>query len=425
MKEVFITGLFFITLLSATQAQYRTERTGYEGDYFSLEGAIELFKQAHSLQDFERRINSKTTYVNNLDLNYDGRIDYIRVEHRRQGDFHAIILQVPIDKYDLQDVAVIEIEKIGRRDAVLQIIGDEDLYGEQVIVEPFVGDRYASTRGRSSSNYVSNDYVNVYYWPAVQSILDSRYRVYVSPYRWSYYPTWWRPWRPYSWNVYHPRIRNYYRYCHVVNVYRAPRVHRFYHTHRAHSRHVAQRAAKIRQQHAGSHDHPGTIRRPRAHGEMYGAPRAVERDNSRVPRKRLSQEVSRSSSSIKTHRNPSSNHKQRVVSPVKDRPNTTGTHANDHRVIRSGSSSKSQIQREGGSRSVRSSHSRTADQKRSYIRQGSNSQISHRQSSHHKPAANVKRSSSVAKRMHVGSAKAKNNTDSTRKKGTTPPNRNR
>ncbi|MBK8505218.1 MAG: hypothetical protein IPL46_25275 [Saprospiraceae bacterium] len=111
MKKVCITGLLFVTLFSATQAQYRTERTGYDGDYFSLEGAIEIFKQAHSIRDFERKINSKNAYVNNLDLNFDGRIDYVRVEHRRQGDFHAIIMQVPIDKYDLQDVAVIEIEK--------------------------------------------------------------------------------------------------------------------------------------------------------------------------------------------------------------------------------------------------------------------------------------------------------------------------
>ena len=254
MKKILISGLFLITLLSASQAQYRTERTGYEGDYFSLEGAIEIFKQAHSIRDFERKINSRTTYVNNLDLNYDGRIDYVRVEHRRQGDFHAIIMQVPIDKYDLQDVAVIEIEKIGRRDAVLQIIGDEDLYGEEVIVEPFLENGYASNSGRSSANYVSTDYVNVYYWPAVQSIFDDHYTVYVSPYRWSYYPTWWSTWRPFSWNVYHPRIRNYYRHCHVVKVYRAPHVHRFYRSHRSHSHHVAQRTSKrFESQHATSH----------------------------------------------------------------------------------------------------------------------------------------------------------------------------
>jgi hypothetical protein len=62
-------------------------------------------------------------------LNYDGRIDYIRVEHRRQGNYHAIILQALVDRYEVQDVAVIEIEIIGRREAILQIVGDEDLYG--------------------------------------------------------------------------------------------------------------------------------------------------------------------------------------------------------------------------------------------------------------------------------------------------------
>ena len=144
MKRILISALFSLMFITATNAQYRTERTGYEGDYFSLEGAIELFKESRSLSQFERKINSKNSYVNNLDLDYDGKIDYIRVEHRRQGDFHAIILQVPIDRRDLQDVAVIEIEKTGRREAVLQIIGDPDLYGEEVVVEPFEGTRYST-----------------------------------------------------------------------------------------------------------------------------------------------------------------------------------------------------------------------------------------------------------------------------------------
>ncbi len=256
-------------MLTTTSGQNRTERTGYEGDYFSLEGAVELFKQSRSIRDFERKINSRKTYVNNLDLNYDGRTDYIRVEHRRQGDFHAIILQVPIDRYELQDVAVIEIEIVSRRDAVLQIIGDADLYGESVIVEPIASTGYSSNRRSSNADFVSHQYVNVYYWPVVQHILGHRYRPYVSPYRWSYYPTWWNAWRPYSWRAYHPRIRIYYRHCHVVHIHRSPRVHRFYLPYRSHSRHVSHRTAKVRAKHANTRVH-----RPAGHrngvGETYG-----------------------------------------------------------------------------------------------------------------------------------------------------------
>lgn len=241
MKRILIGALFSIFFITATNAQYRTERTGYEGDYFSLEGAIELFKNSRSLSQFERKINSKNSYINNLDLDYDGKIDYIRVEHRRQGDFHAIILQVPIDRRDVQDVAVIEIEKTGPREALLQIIGDPDLYGEEVVVEPFEGTRYST-----GNQYVSDNYVNVYYWPIVQHIYGKDYVVYASPYRWNYYPAWWVTWHPYSWNVYYTRVRPYYRHCRVVTIYRTPGVHRFYRPHRRYSTHVAHRTERIR-----------------------------------------------------------------------------------------------------------------------------------------------------------------------------------
>jgi hypothetical protein len=46
------------------------------------------------------------------------------------------VLQAVVSENEKQDIAVIEIEKTGDTTAVLQIIGDEDIYGEQVIVEP-------------------------------------------------------------------------------------------------------------------------------------------------------------------------------------------------------------------------------------------------------------------------------------------------
>ncbi len=246
MKKVILSWLLSLTIISITSAQYGSERSGYEGDYFSLEGAIDLFKSSRSINDFERKLNSEDSYVNNLDLDYDGRIDYIRVEHRRQGDFHAIILQVPIDRYEVQDVAVIEIEKVGRRNAILQIIGDEDLYGEEVIVEPYDDSNYSS----STRNYnYKNDYVNVYYWPAVQSMFDRDYIVYISPFRWQYYPTWWSPWNQYSWNVYRPRIKIYHRHYHVVHVHRVINVHHFYKPYRSYCNKVVVHSNTIRVKH--------------------------------------------------------------------------------------------------------------------------------------------------------------------------------
>ena len=207
-----------------------------------MEGALDLFKQSYNLRDFERKLNTQRNWVNNLDLNYDGRTDYIRVEHQRQGDFHAIVLQALLDRRDVQDVAVIEIEVLGRREAILQIIGDEDLYGEEVIVEPREG--YSDSRRGYRSDY--GDFVNVYYWEPIQYILGRQYRVYASPYRWQYYPTWWNPWRPCTWDIFRPRIVVYHRYYNVVHIHRVIRVHNFYRPRRAYSITIVQRANRVR-----------------------------------------------------------------------------------------------------------------------------------------------------------------------------------
>ncbi len=262
MKKLFVSWLVMALVLSAANAQYGTARTGYEGDYFSLEGALDLFRQSYTLRDFERKLNTEENWVNNLDLNYDGRIDYIRVEHRRQGNFHAIILQALVDRYDVQDVAVIELEVIGAREAVLQIVGDEDLYGEAVIVEPVEG--YADSRSGYRSGY--GDFVNVYYWSPVQYILGRQYQVYVSPYRWQYYPVWWKPWVQCTWNVFRPRIVIYQRYFHVVHIHRVIRVHRFYRPYRTYSYTVLQRTNKVRVKHGK----PPVHREAPANRQYYG-----------------------------------------------------------------------------------------------------------------------------------------------------------
>jgi len=287
MKKILFSSLIVLFIVQAASAQYRTERSGYEGDYFSLEGALELFQDARNLRDFERSLNTRDSWVNNLDLDYDGRTDYIRVEHRRQGNFHLIILQAIVDRYEVQDVAVIEIERIRRGDAVLQIIGDEDLYGREVFVEPVIG--YANSRRGNHTDY--GEYANVYYWPIVQYLLGPQYRqVYVSPYRYQYYPTWWSAWRPVTWNVFRPRIVVYTRYFRVAPRLRVVRAHQFYRPFRAYSYNVVLRSNRVRIRQGRP-----PINRPRYNNrnrfndrgrDFRGRPNAVNTDRGRVAESR-------------------------------------------------------------------------------------------------------------------------------------------
>lgn len=167
--------------------------------------------------------------MNNLDLNEDGEIDYIRVVDHREGNVHAIVLQVPVSENESQDIAVIEIEKTGDEGAILQIVGDEDVFGEQVIAEPYEEEATDKGKGGPSVDiHFARIVVNVWFWRPVRVIYAPGYVVWVSPYRWRHYPVWWRLWRPHPWHVFHVQVRPYHRHCHVVRTHRVVVAHKVY-----------------------------------------------------------------------------------------------------------------------------------------------------------------------------------------------------
>jgi hypothetical protein len=227
----------FHTPLQA-QSTPEADSTGLAGDHFSLEAAVELFKNAESPEDFEKRLNSENNDVNNLDLNEDGQIDYIRVVDNMEGDLHAFVLQAVLGENESQDVAVIEIEKTGAEEAILQIVGDESLYGEPTLVEPFEEENVKNGRGNGPAAHIApiRIVVNVWGWPSVRFVYGPRYRVWVSPWRWGVYPNFWRPWRPRPWRAFHVRAVPFRARYHVVNVHRVHRAHAVYAPHRRHSK---------------------------------------------------------------------------------------------------------------------------------------------------------------------------------------------
>lgn len=236
---------FFVLMASfGARAQSGVDSTGLPGDNFSLQGALEMFQKASSPEDFEKMLNTRDNNVNNLDLNEDGETDYVRVIDKVDHDNHALVLQVAVSATENQDVAVIELEKTGDETASVQIVGDEDLYGEEVIVEPDGSKKDdALLNGWNSVNsgpapgtaFDEPDgiIINVWFWPSVRFIYAPVYRPWVSPWRWSYYPGWWRPWHPFAWSVWHPRFIGYHRHYVVVGTCRAVGLHNFYRPYRA------------------------------------------------------------------------------------------------------------------------------------------------------------------------------------------------
>ncbi|MCA0237535.1 MAG: hypothetical protein LCH81_14245 [Bacteroidetes bacterium] len=238
LKFILPLGLASILAFPAwAQDSTEADSTGLAGDNFSLEAALDLFKQSASLEDFEKRLNEEDNPANNLDLNDDGKIDYIRVVDEMDGDVHAIVLQTPVSESESQDIAVIEIEKTGAESAILQIVGDEDVFGEQVLVEPS-DEEVDAPKGRGGpAVHLAPDaiVVNVWLWSPVRFIYRPAYVVYVSPWRWGYYPGWWQPFRPRPWRVFYPRFRPYHVHYHVVTTHRVVHAHRVYTPHRRHS----------------------------------------------------------------------------------------------------------------------------------------------------------------------------------------------
>jgi hypothetical protein len=231
--------VFCLSLAVCSHAQ-EADSTGLPGDNFSLQGALEMFKKASSPEEFEKLINEKDNGVNNLDLNEDGETDYIRVIDKSEKDAHVFVLQVPVSDKESQDIAVIELEKTGNETANIQIVGDEDIFGEETIVEPdgggdessyLINDNQFAVAHGPSAEYAPIDtriVVNVWLWPAVRFVYRPAYTVWVSPWRYHYYPGWWRPWRPLGWYAYRPlRVRYYHPYV-IVHTHRLGYAHGIY-----------------------------------------------------------------------------------------------------------------------------------------------------------------------------------------------------
>jgi hypothetical protein len=237
-RLLFFACLVMIAGITTAQKEDNTgsdDSTGLPGDNFSLQGALEMFKNAKTLEEFEQKLNTENNYVNNLDLDGDGNIDYVKVIDKSDGNVHAIILQVPVNEKEDQDIAVIEIEKTGDASAMLQILGDEDIYGDSTYVEP-VELSENNSKDKSGPNAGILSYksviVNVWLWPCVKYIYAPGYVVWVSPWKYSYYPPWFKPWKPAPWYIHHKHCIPYHGYYHPVYIHRVVVVHKYYMPHR-------------------------------------------------------------------------------------------------------------------------------------------------------------------------------------------------
>ncbi len=211
-----------ITLLAGKPADDK-EYLGLPGDNLNLFAVMKLFQESETLEAFERELNNPDNMINNLDLNGDDYVDYIKVEHYPDNKVHNIVLRVPLDKNDYQDVAVITVEELRNGEVQVQIIGDEALYGPNYVVEPIYDETpnpgYAVNRSSAKQDsevqVVTTTYGDVARWPVIVYIYQPSYVVWRSPWSWGYYPDYWKPWTPHYWHFYYGYHYNWYGHYYV------------------------------------------------------------------------------------------------------------------------------------------------------------------------------------------------------------------
>lgn len=163
--------------------------TSYNEDicfYLDLNAVAAAFAESRSVREFEQLLNSSRYMINNLDLNRDGWIDYLRVIETRNGYYHTLLIQACLAPSVFQDVATLVAERRSDR-LYVEVIGDPYLYGRNYIVRPVFVKRPPlwDVYGRPTYDPWRSPY-HYSYWPSYytqpKTIYLNHYQAYVHTY---------------------------------------------------------------------------------------------------------------------------------------------------------------------------------------------------------------------------------------------------
>ena len=253
MKKFLITSILATLVAAGTTImaqEYPEEYLGLPGDNLNLYAVMKLFQESETIEGFEKNLNDENSRINNLDLNGDNYIDYLKVIDYVDGDVHTIVLQAVLDRNETQDVAVFSVQRFRDGSVEIQLTGDEALYGRNYIIEPIFDETpnpgYLGRSNGQNVNVVRTTTIQIASWPLVRYIYMPNYNVWRSSWYWGYYPSYWHPWRPFYWHYYYgyhyhwyPEYYSHYRHW---NNHRYSRWNDFYYNgHRSYSRNVGMR----------------------------------------------------------------------------------------------------------------------------------------------------------------------------------------
>ncbi|HET7000758.1 MAG TPA: hypothetical protein VFI33_05605 [Puia sp.] len=185
-----------LPVFSQAKQKQDTASLGMAGDNLDLYAVLDLFLKSKTIEGFEKSLNDTKSKINNLDLDLDGKVDFIKVVTKKEGDAYTFVLQVAVSKTETQDVAVILVNRDKDKKISVQMVGDEDLYGKDYVIEPKTKptDAVTANPAYTGSDPVTKDVpastttVVVQQAPIVQYVYSPAYVPYYPPYYYGYYP---------------------------------------------------------------------------------------------------------------------------------------------------------------------------------------------------------------------------------------------
>ena len=192
-----VVAMGFFCLPAFAQSKTDTAALGLAGDNLDLYAVLDLFLKSKTIEGFEKSLNDTKSKINNLDLDLDGKIDFLKVVTKKEdSNSYTFILQDAVSKTETQDVAVILVNRDKNKKISVQIVGDEDLYGKDYVIEPRTSPSSAVTANPAyqGSDPVVKDVpastttVVVQSAPIVQYVYSPAYVPYYPPYYYGYHP---------------------------------------------------------------------------------------------------------------------------------------------------------------------------------------------------------------------------------------------
>ena len=184
-----------------------TNKLGLAGDNLDLYAVLTVFQKSKTIEAFEKTLNDEQTKINNLDLNLDKKVDFIKVTTTKKDSAFTFILQVDVTKTETQDVAVILVNKENGKISI-QAVGDPELYGKDYVIEPKGNSSVTANPGYTGADPVTVNIeatpttVVVQQAPIVQYVYSPAYVPYYPPYYYGYYPGWFAFSAVVTWGIY-------------------------------------------------------------------------------------------------------------------------------------------------------------------------------------------------------------------------------